>query len=971
MVLSCEKPEISVPVESFQFTSFREIPGVTAEEIAAIENLKKEREFFSYGSNFTTEAFLTENGEISGFSALFCEWLTTFFGIRFQPEIYAWNEMLDKFNKGTVDFTGSLTATAERMKIYHMTDFIAERIFKMMRLKGSRTLEQIAHERLPRYAFLQGSNIANIVAEATVPGTYETVRVSDIEEAHRALENGSIDAFIGGSVTVDFFFADNVYTEDFYPLIFSPVSMATAKDELQPVISVVNKALRNGAIQHLNSLYSRGDDAYRKNKFLTNLNEEEKEYLKNTVTVPLLYQYFNYPTAFYDTKSKKWDGIALDVLHEVEKLSGLTFEIVNDEHTFMPELIEMLSDGRGQMLSEMIPIREREPYFIWSKNSLMTDQYALLSKMNFPNVTINEIPYMRIALTKGTAHEKMFRTWFPNTYHITEYVDENESFTALEEGKVDMVMAAKNKLLYYANYFEFSGYKANYLFNYYYDSAFTYNKDQSVLCAIVDKAISVIDILVIREQWRTKTYDYHARLIAEQRPWLVGAAVLFLIILILVSVMLHHKRSEGKRLEKLVVEQTASLVTISEEARRASEAKSRFVANMSHEIRSPMNVIVGLTNLMLEEDDTPGKIKEILGKISTAGNTLMGLINDVLDISKVEAGKMDLMPVQYDFASLLNDIIILNIIRIEDKPVTFKLDISDDLPVSLFGDDLRVKQILNNLLSNAFKYTKEGNVTLGVKCEREINAASNADGVWVSFSVSDTGIGIHKDNIGKLFTDYNQIDTQANRKILGTGLGLSITKKFVELLNGEVSVESEYGKGSIFSVRIRQGFVDGRTMDKETVESLRTFKYSDKRKEVQKKLARSDLSYARVLVVDDFPSNLEVAAGMLRKYKMQVDCVTNGQEAIDRIAAEKPVYNAIFMDHMMPGMDGVEATKAIRALDTKYAKNIPVIALTANVVAGNKQMFLDNGFNALLPKPVNVMIMDSIVQRWIRDKSRE
>jgi signal transduction histidine kinase len=406
-----------------------------------------------------------------------------------------------------------------------------------------------------------------------------------------------------------------------------------------------------------------------------------------------------------------------------------------------------------------------------------------------------------------------------------------------------------------------------------------------------------------------------------------------------------------------------------DEAKKASEAKSRFLANMSHEMRTPMNVIVGLTDLMLEEQDTPRKITETLEKINTAGNTLMGLINDVLDISKVEAGKLELMPVQYDMASLLNDIITLNVIRIESKPITFKLNIDENMPSSLFGDDLRIKQILNNLLSNAFKYTKEGIVTLGVSSQRD--GRRQNDDIWISFCVSDTGIGIRDEDMNKLFSAYNQVDTHANREIEGTGLGLSITKKFIEMMGGEITVESEYGKGTTFNVRICQGFVTKQLLSKETIDSLSKFNYSDKRKQSREKLQRSDLSYARVLVVDDFPTNLDVAAGMLRKYKMQVDCVTNGQEAINRIAAGEPLYDAVFMDHMMPELDGVEATVAIRALDTKYAEHIPIIALTANAVTGSEQMFLDNGFNAFLPKPFNVMNLDSIIQKWIRKKDKK
>jgi PAS domain S-box-containing protein len=421
---------------------------------------------------------------------------------------------------------------------------------------------------------------------------------------------------------------------------------------------------------------------------------------------------------------------------------------------------------------------------------------------------------------------------------------------------------------------------------------------------------------------------------------------------------LEHAVTEAKR-------SSAEAMRAYAEAENALEAKSRFIANMNHEMRTPMNVIVGLTDLMLEEKEVPAKVKETLQKINIAGDTLMGLISDVLDISKVEAGKMDLMPVQYDVASMLNDIIALNSIRAEDKPITFKMDINENLFEILLGDDLRVKQIFNNLLSNAFKYTKKGDVTLGVSCQRE------GDSVWLSFYVSDTGIGIRKEDINRLFSDYSQVDTKANRKIDGTGLGLSITKKFVELMDGEISVKSDYGKGTVFSARIRQGFVTDKPIGKEIVKSLSSLRYMDDKKKAQKIIERADLSYARVLVVDDFPTNLDVAAGMLRKYKMQVDCVLSGQESIDLIAAGEPVYDAIFMDHMMPEMDGVEAVRLIRALDTDYAKNIPIIALTANAVAESEKMFLENGFDAFLPKPFNVMSLDSVVQRWVRDKIKE
>ncbi|MCL2067760.1 MAG: ATP-binding protein [Treponema sp.] len=422
------------------------------------------------------------------------------------------------------------------------------------------------------------------------------------------------------------------------------------------------------------------------------------------------------------------------------------------------------------------------------------------------------------------------------------------------------------------------------------------------------------------------------------------------------------------RIESSIIEHTRL-----EAAEMANKAKSAFLANMSHEMRTPMNVVVGLTDLMLDEEDPAANLRDNLKKISTAGNTLLGLINDVLDISKIEAGKLELMPVEYEMPSFLNDIITLNIIRKEDKPITFMLDIKDDLPCFLYGDDLRVKQIINNLLSNAFKYTRKGAVTLGISCLTVDEQPGETDkrDVWMSVYVSDTGIGIREDDMKNIFTDYAQVDAQANRMIEGTGLGLSITKRLTEMMDGEITIQSEYGRGSMFSLRIRQGYVSDKTIGEETAENLRGFRYVEDKRNVSGKLVRADLSYAKVLVVDDMQTNLDVAAGMLRKYKMQVDCVTGGAGAIDLVEAGEPVYDAIFMDHMMPGMDGMETTEKIRAIGTKYAMSIPIIALTANAIAGNEQMFLNNDFQGYLTKPINIMNLDSIIQKWVRDKSRE
>jgi CheY-like chemotaxis protein/anti-sigma regulatory factor (Ser/Thr protein kinase) len=272
-----------------------------------------------------------------------------------------------------------------------------------------------------------------------------------------------------------------------------------------------------------------------------------------------------------------------------------------------------------------------------------------------------------------------------------------------------------------------------------------------------------------------------------------------------------------------------------------------------------------------------------------------------------------------------------------------------------------VKQILNNLLSNAFKYTQKGKVTLEVGGERR------GDNVCLEFSVSDTGIGIKKEDIGKLFLEYNQLTTQAHRKIEGTGLGLSICKNLVDLMGGTVNVESEYGKGSRFTVKIRQKIVDPTPIGLETAQNLKTFRLM--KHHGLKELVRTPMPYGKVLVVDDVITNLDVARGLMKPYDLTIHCASSGRQAIELVREGKNLYDVIFMDHMMPEMDGIEAVRIIREeLGTEYAKTVPIIALTANAIVGNETMFLESGFQAYLPKPIDVMLLDALLNEWVRDK---
>jgi signal transduction histidine kinase/CheY-like chemotaxis protein len=408
---------------------------------------------------------------------------------------------------------------------------------------------------------------------------------------------------------------------------------------------------------------------------------------------------------------------------------------------------------------------------------------------------------------------------------------------------------------------------------------------------------------------------------------------------------------------------TKSLIQAREEALAGTKAKSDFLARMSHEIRTPLNAILGFSEVELQKD-LPKETQINIDKVYHSGAHLLEIVNDILDISKIESGNFEIIPTEYELSGIINDVIQLNIMRIGSKPVEFVLELDETIPQRLFGDELRVKQILNNLLSNAFKYTEKGKVRMLITWEQRRNDAR------LTFVVEDTGRGIKKENLGKLFSEYMQFEEAANRRIEGTGLGLSITRGLVERMGGSIEAESEYGKGSVFRVFLPQGIVDKKPISKEKAEDLRNFRFiEDRNRNRGNTLIHSYMPYGKALVVDDLETNLDVMKGLLMPYGLQVDMVLSGREAVERIRAEEIRYDLVFMDHMMPEMDGIEAVRIIRnEIGSPYAQQVSIVALTANAVEGNREMFLNGGFNDFISKPIDIKRLDMVLNQQIRDK---
>ncbi len=384
---------------------------------------------------------------------------------------------------------------------------------------------------------------------------------------------------------------------------------------------------------------------------------------------------------------------------------------------------------------------------------------------------------------------------------------------------------------------------------------------------------------------------------------------------------------------------------------RANEAKSQFLANMSHEIRTPINGILGMDSMLLKECKDEN-LREYAKNIQSAGQLLLSIINDILDISKIESGKLEILPTKYQLFSILNDCYNLTKVKMENKPVEFEMQINEKLPSWLYGDEVRIRQIINNFLSNAVKYTKEGKITFCLDYEERSN-----EQIQLIISVSDTGIGIREEDLGKLFESFTRIEEKRNRNIEGTGLGLNLTKNLVDLMGGEISVVSTYGKGSCFTAKIPQKIVDAKPM-------------GDFSKRYRKYLNTSDdntLSFsapeAKILIVDDVEMNLKVVKGLLKETKIQIDTVLSGRECLECVRKKR--YDIIFLDHMMPEMDGIETLQNMKLLEDNINKEIPVIMLTANAIVGAKEEYMDAGFTDYLTKPIQETVLLEMLLKYL------
>jgi len=491
--------------------SYRDIPGITEADIAGIEKLKSEKDFFVYGSDMTMEAFILPDGDKAGFTAMFCDLLSELFDIPFSLGFYSWDEMMPAIDNHSIDFTGELTPTPERSQSYIMSHPITERTLAIffnnerMAIESERDLYGLT------IGFYEGTITRQYVSNFYPGLLSKTVEFSNADEAAELLKTGRMDAFIAEAVEILYYGQYPFITSiDALPLVYTPVSMTTANPELRPVISAVNKYLESGGVRYLYELYHAGRNEFIKHKLALSFTDEEKAYIENLVArgtkAPVALEPDNYPICFFDEENNRFSGIVPDILAEVSLLTGIEFEAITGKDTTFSEALEMLKSGEAALISQLLHTAQWEGDYIWTAEPFYVSHIAFLSRIDYPYLELFQIAQSNVGLVDGTAYVDMYREWFPNDGSFRVYGTTDKALDALERGEIDLFMTSEYIILYQTNFREKVGFKVNVTMNTMpSESFFGFTKHEEILRDIIDKVLKNINAEKMTRSWMNRT----------------------------------------------------------------------------------------------------------------------------------------------------------------------------------------------------------------------------------------------------------------------------------------------------------------------------------------------------------------------------------------------------------------------------------------------------------------------------------
>ena len=951
----CDKSPMHLSFDTIEYLDYKEIPNITDDEIEAIERLRTLNKEFLLGMPEGKNCFKQEDGTLTGYAVLLCTWLSDFFNLKISPALYEWDTLISGILSREISFSAAFPVSHDNRMF--STGPIAERTMAIFTRGDSESLLELNKQRQPVLGFITGAGV-DIAIILNYKHPYYVEWFPTYNKAYEGLMNQTIDAIILDKDAEAFFSAyQDIKQESFVPSIHDMVALATADPDLIPLISVVQKYMENGG--NLTELHSKGQISYIRSELNKMLDETERTYMRlhqhPAAIIPIAYSPDDYHNCFYNETAREWQGIAKDILSQIEIITGFTFLSANSKDQSWSEVLEMLENGTVSITGELIRTPEREYRFLWADEAYKTDYYALLSSTDFPYINIGQVQHLRVGLRADSAYTEMFFELFPDHKNTVMYNNNIEVFSALAKGEIDLFMATRDLLLNATNYMEMTGFKANLVLNRTYESKFGFNVEQNTLCSIVSKAQSLIDTESITDHWVRRVFDYRGQMARSQIPYLLITSISMALLLVLLTIFLLRNRHAGKRMEKMVNERTQELrartVDLEYQTRAAevaSKAKSEFLANMSHEMRTPLNAIIGMTAIAKSSDKLE-RVMYSVDRINDASIHLLGVINDILDMSKIEANKFDLSPTEFNFEKMMNRVVNVISLRTEEKKQKFRVNIDKNIPPFLKGDDQRLAQVITNLLGNAVKFTPEGgSISLDAYLLGKEDNESK-----IKISVTDTGIGISEEQKTRLFQSFSQAESNTTRKFGGTGLGLSISKNIVELMGGLIWVDSKPGEGSTFSFTFKMKRAD--TANLKTPE-----------KNVD---MNTDGLYENrhILLAEDVEINREIIATLLEPTNIKIDFAENGAEAVRMFVESPEKYDMIVMDLQMPEMDGYEATRQIRAFEAERNggdTQIPIIAMTANVFKEDVEKCMAVGMNDHIGKPININEVMEIMNNY-------
>ena len=936
------------PNNTTMFTDYQAIPGVTQAEIKAIERTKALRNHLTFGVLPSTHAFPMVDGRLGGMYPSLCEHLSQLFGITFRTEVYDRDTLVTELEVGHVDFTDMLVGSAalQGKAVTMITD--VQRTTTLYTQQG----DALARGAQPssatqRIAFLQHSTTYKELNNTAI----EPVFVANYHEALEVLVKGEASAFIDYEDTARVFFdayAD-IVASTYLPLALQPVTITAVHADLAAFLSVLEKY-----VPYLDILQyqTAGQEEYSKNLLLQSLSDIEIEFIESQKgnAIPFVASYDNYPICFYDETILAYQGISIEVLEHVSRLSGLAFTPSNHVGETWSDLFNQLDNGETAFASELMYTTDRSKKFIWAE-PYSFDGYALITVVNFEDIALSNVPYYRIGVIQETGYTSDFDDWFPNHPKRMEYSTYAQAFDALASGEIDCVMGTINLLLNNANYREKTGFRANLIFDHEYASAFGFHPSQEVLRGIVAKAQHFIDMEDIAQRWALRVYDYQGKLEQEQfrsNMNLVGIVSLLMVALASVVMYTFVRQKQmaellNRELEGTVQTRTHELQEQTQAATEASKAKSDFLARMSHEIRTPLNAIIGFSRIAKQSLEVGSKANSAIDDALTASMHLLGILNDILNMTEIEAGMLVLASETFNLKEAMDEVVAIMSVSSADKGLTFAHNTDDVLPFAVAADKMRLKQVLISLLGNAVKFTPSGgHVHFQIQCTPSWESST----VYAEFIVSDTGIGISENQLERIYFAFEQADASIATHYGGAGLGLSISQKLVSMMGGAITVQSTVGIGSTFKFGL----------------TLPLYEIVSDVTEAGDYSGTPILTGKRVLIAEDVEINRIILEEYLQDTHIDIDMAEDGLVALQMFSQSPPgYYDIILMDIQMPNMDGFESARSIRALDRPDAHEVLIVAVTANAYQDDIDHSLAAGMNRHLAKPVDLIQLMSVL----------